>query len=89
MHLGTVSMLHKSAPIFVSNCANVVLTDHHLCLSDGVSFRGARDWRHIFADVVLIANSFALVVGHNPLHFFLGEVSDNAIGVQDLRIAVV
>lgn len=89
MHLGTVGMLHESTSIFVSDCADVVFANHHLSLGDSVSLRSARNWRHIFADVVLIANSFAFVVGHDPLHLLLGEVGDNAIGVEDLRIAVV
>ena len=82
-------MLHEKTAIFVGDRANVIFSNHHLGISDSISLGSAWDRGHVFVDIVLKAALLSFVVGHDPLHVLLGEVSHNTVRVQDFRVTVV
>jgi len=82
-------MLDVNAAILVDNRAYVILTDHHLRVGDSISLCSTGCRCQILVDVVFVADTLALVVGHDPLHVLLAEVSNDTIRVQDLTVAVV
>ena len=89
MHLSAVSMLHKETSIFVGDRADVIFSDHHFRICDGIRLRGAGNGIHVPVHVVLEASALALVVCDNPFHRLLAKVRHNAVRVENFRVSVV
>ena len=89
VHLGAISVLNKKTAVFVGDCADIILTNHHLSVSDGISFGGTGDGFQIAEAVTLVRSALSLVVRHDPLHGRLAEAGNDAVWVEDLGVTVV
>ena len=89
VHLRAICVLNEKTAIFVGDCADVVLPDHHLGISHSIGLRGAWDRLKVLIDVVLETTALTLVVGHYPLHRLLAKVGNHTVRVEHFSISIM